>query len=197
MPTRYVRKSTDPSQSSPLKSNIEKEGKITEVLSRGDFVLAQIEKVPISQKGPRISCEISLAGRYLILSPFNQGISISRRISSAKERSRLMRLVETICPKNFGIIVRTAAEGVSAAEFHKDLKTRLDAWKAGLQQLQGADERQRIIGEAGRSTLLLRDMLSDELEALYTDKEALYKEVRQYIRNISPGKEKNSAPLRR
>ena len=167
---------------------IEKEGKIADVVSKGDLLLLQIEKVPIAQKGARISCQLSLAGRYLILFPFNSGIFISRRITQAEERERLTRLVDTICPKNFGIVVRTAAEGVSAAEFHKDLKARTDAWELILQRLRNAKERTRIIGEERRSTLLLRDMLSDTLESIYVDKETLYEEIRQYVLSISPKK---------
>ena len=172
-----------------LKESIEKEGKIAEVVSKGDTLLVQIEKVPISQKGARISCQLSLAGRYLILSPFSEGIFISRRISQAKERARLARLVDTICPKNFGIIVRTAAKGVSAAEFHKDLKARTTAWETALKRLQSAQVRTRIIGEERKSTLLLRDMFSNELGSIYTNKESLYEEIQQYVREILPKKE--------
>ena len=172
-----------------LKKGIEKEGKIAEIVTKGDTLLVQIEKVPISQKGARISCQLSLAGRYLILSPFSEGIFISRRISQSKERARLARLVDTICPKNFGIIVRTAAKGVSAAEFHRDLKARTTAWEESLRRLRGAQMRTRIIGEERKSTLLLRDMLSNELSSIYTDKESLYEEIQQYVREILPKKE--------
>lgn len=172
------------------KEGLQKEGKIDEVLGRDTCLLVQIEKMPIAQKGPRISCQLSLVGRYLILVPFGEGVSVSRRIAQTKERTRLLRLVQSMCPANFGIIVRTASEGVSAAELHKDLTSRTDAWEGGMQQLHGAKPQQRIIGEARRSMLMLRDMLSDDLEALYTNKETLYEEVKAYVRDISPQKEK-------
>ena len=173
-----------------FEEGINKDGQINDALSKGELVLVQIEKVPISQKGHRVSCQISLSSRYLILTPFSEGVFVSRRIGSAKERNRLLRLVQSICPKNFGLIVRTAAEGVSAGDLHKDLKDRALEWEEALHKLKSASSRLRILGEERRSTLILRDMLNEELEALYTDQESLYQEVKQYIRETAPEKER-------
>ena len=101
---------------------IVKTGKITDVMQGKPEVLVQILKEPISSKGPRVSCEICLPGRFVVVTPFNDVVAISRKIHSADERKRLQRIVEAIKPKNFAVIVRTAAEGKNTAELHTDLK---------------------------------------------------------------------------
>ena len=108
---------------------IDKLGKITNVLSRNQSILVQVVKEPISNKGPRLSAEIAIAGRYMILVPFINAVNLSRRITSNEEKNRLMRLITSIKPQNFGVIVRTAAEGRSALELDKDLKDLLEKWE--------------------------------------------------------------------
>ena len=169
---------------------LNKEGKLNETLKRGDTLLVQITKVPISQKGLRVAGQLSLAGRFLILLPFEKGVSVSRRIQSSKERDRLLRLVGSICPENFGVIVRTAANGVSVSDLHKDMKGRLDTWDEGIKACGSAPMGERIIGEARRSLILLRDILGNHIGALHTDTPELYEEVLAYVREISPEKEK-------
>ncbi len=102
--------------------DIDKHGKIGQQLSRNQLVPVQVVKEPISTKGPRLSCELSIAGRYLVLVPFSSGVSISKRISSSEERKRLQRLIQSIKPENFGVIIRTVAEGKEVAELDKDLR---------------------------------------------------------------------------
>lgn len=111
-----------------LESNLEKNGKISNVLKQGQIILVQIAKEPISTKGPRLSAEISFAGRYLVLMPFSNKISISSKIKSAEEKNRLKRLIRSILPNNFGVIIRTVAEGQSVAELDADLKGLLSKW---------------------------------------------------------------------
>ena len=108
-----------------IEPNIEKTGKISNVLKSGQFILVQIAKEPISTKGPKVTSDISFAGHYLVLVPFSNRISISQKIKSVEERNRLRRLIQSIRPENFGIIVRTNAEGRSVAE--------LDCWNRGKQ----------------------------------------------------------------
>ena len=105
-----------------------KTGKVDQVLKKNENILIQILKEPISTKGPRLSCEITIPGRFIVLTPFSNTIAVSKKVSSQEERKRLQVLVESIRPKNFGIIVRTAAEGKKVADLHEELKELLDKW---------------------------------------------------------------------
>ena len=173
-----------------LKPALEKEGKITDVLSRDTEVLVQVGKVPISQKGIRLSSHMTLIGRYLILIPLSDGVSISRRISRAKERARLLTLVKSICPKHFGIIVRTAASGVAASELHKDLNERLATWTQVFNALYKARTGTRLMGEERRANLLFRDLLARDLESLHTDDKQIYGDIQHYVQSSLPEKER-------
>src|SRR5690606_34062463 len=101
---------------------IDKGGSITDVLSANQSVLVQVVKEPISTKGPRMSSELSIAGRYVVLVPFSDRISISQKIRSKDEKARLKKLVQAIKPEGFGVIVRTVAEGKQVSELEKDLE---------------------------------------------------------------------------
>ena len=116
-------------QSIKLEKDIQKTGKINAVLKQNQNVLIQIAKEPISSKGPRISTEISFAGRYMVLLPFSDKISISQKIKSAEERKRLKRLITSIRPPNFGVIVRTMAENRMVAELDTDLRNLVKKWE--------------------------------------------------------------------
>src|SRR5690606_18112692 len=130
----------------PLENDIDKHGKITDALKSNQSILVQIVKEPISTKGPRLSSELSLAGRYLVLVPFSDRISVSQKIESKEERDRLKRLVQSIRPKGFGIIIRTVAEGKKVAELDKDLATLMDRWTAMCKKLHRAHHPDRKSG---------------------------------------------------
>ena len=108
--------------------NINKDGAIDDVLKKKENILVQVSKEPISTKGPRIVSEISLAGRYVVLMPFSNRISISQKIKSQAEKDRLKKLIKSIIPKNFGMIVRTVAEGKKVAELDADLTALINQW---------------------------------------------------------------------
>ncbi|HSC36809.1 MAG TPA: ribonuclease E/G, partial [Chitinophagaceae bacterium] len=112
-----------------VEPEIIKTGKINEVLGGKPNILVQILKEPIAAKGPRLSCEISLPGRFVVITPFNDIVAVSRKIHSSDERKRLQKIIEAIKPKNFGVIVRTAAEGKNTAELHEDLVALVATWK--------------------------------------------------------------------
>lgn len=169
---------------------IVKTGKIADVLPKKGHLLLQVLKEPISNKGPRISCDISLAGRYLVLTPFNNMIGVSKKINSSEERKRLDRLMESIKPKNFGVIVRTVAEGKSVAELHEDLQHLIDKWTEITKQLNAAVAPVKILSEINRTSSVLRDMLNDSFNGIVTNDEAIYQEVKSYISRIAPEKEK-------
>lgn len=165
--------------------------KIGKNLSRSQHILVQIEKEPISTKGPRVSMDLALAGRYIILVPFSDKINISKNIQQARERDRLSQLVRSLCPKNFGVIVRTAALDVAAADLHNDITEQLKRWEEGVENL--AKMRRgvgKIIGEINRPYTFLRDFLNDSFDGIYTDSPAIYEEARRYIRTFSAEKEK-------
>lgn len=168
---------------------IVKTGKITNALNRKYPVLVQILKEPISTKGPRLTCEITLAGRYLIMAPFGNSIGVSKRIGSYDERKRLIRLIESIRPKNFSVVIRTAAEGKGVADLHDDLKALIEKWDQMVDRLKDKRPPAKILSEMDRTSGLLRDLLSKSFTRIVTDDKLLANDLKKYVAKISPGKE--------
>ena len=170
--------------------DINKHGKIAEVLTRNQKILVQVVKEPISTKGPRLSCELSLAGRYLVLVPFSKAVSISKKISNSDERKRLMRLMNSITPENFGVIIRTVAEGKSVADLHTDLDILYQKWKSGMELLKTAKPRDVIVSEISKTSSILRDVLNENFDNIVVDDKDMFDEIQAYTKQIAPGKEK-------
>lgn len=166
-----------------------KTGHIAEVTQGKPNILVQILKEPISAKGPRISCELSLPGRFLVVTPFNNFVNVSRKIQSTEERKRLQRIIESIKPNNLGVIVRTAAEGQSSAELHKDLLSIIDSWKSIQFNLKGAKPAQKILSEQNKTTSLLRDLLNKDFNLIVANEPNIVKDAKDYIHGIAPGRE--------
>ena len=174
-----------------VEEDIDKDGKITDVLNAGQTVLVQITKEPISTKGPRLASEISLAGRNLVLMPFSDKVSISSKIESAEEKNRLKTLVQSIKPKNYGVIVRTVAEGKKVAVLDAELKELIKRWESAFYSIRKETKTPRIfIGEMNRTSTILRDMLNVTFTGIHINDPVLADEVRNYIRDIAPEKEK-------
>ena len=171
-----------------LDEDIEKTGKISEVLTSGQHILVQVAKEPISTKGPRISSEISFAGRYLVLVPFSDKISISQKIKSLEERTRLKRLLQSIRPKNFGVIIRTVAENKKVAELDADLNQLVKRWELAVSKLPTAVSPQKIISELDRASAILRDLLNESFNAIYVEDQTIYDDIRSYIMSIASSK---------
>ncbi len=171
-----------------VEPEIIKTGKINEVLGGKPNILVQILKEPIAAKGPRLSCELSLPGRFIVLTPFNDIVAVSRKIHSAEERKRLQRIVESIKPKNFGVIVRTAAEGKNTAELHEDLSDLTAMWKAIQQNLKGATPPAKILSEQTKTTSILRDLLNEDFNRIVINDKAIFSETKNYIQRIAPEK---------
>lgn len=167
---------------------IVKTGKVNEVLNGKPNVLVQILKEPIAAKGPRLSCEISLPGRFVVVTPFNEIVAVSKKIHSSEERKRLHKIVEAIRPKNFGVIVRTAAEGKSTAELHQDLLALIDTWKSIQANLKGATAPVRILSEENKTTSILRDLLSADFNKVVVNDKSLFAVTQSYIQRIAPDK---------
>ncbi len=173
-----------------FETETDKFGKISDVLERNQPVLVQVIKEPISTKGPRLSCDISIAGRFLVLVPFGQAVNISKKITNKAERNRLQKLLHSIKPANFGVIVRTVAEGKPVDDLERDLNSMIAKWEAGIQLLKDAKPREKIIGELSRTSAIVRDMLNDDYENIVIDSKEIYEETKAYIKIIAPEKEK-------
>jgi ribonuclease G len=172
----------------PNEPEIIKTGKINEVLNGKPHILVQILKEPIANKGPRLSCEISLPGRFVVLTPFNDIVAVSRKIHSSEERKRLQRIVESIKQKNFGVIVRTAAEGKNTAELHEDLSELVETWKSIQNNLKGAVAPARILSEQTKATSILRDLLNEDFNRIVINDKNIYTDTKTYIQKIAPEK---------
>ncbi len=169
-------------------SDIDKNGKITDVLSVGQYVLVQIAKEPISSKGPRLSCEISLAGRNLVLMPFVSKTSVSQKIKSVEERNRLRNLIESITPDNYGVIIRTVAETKMVAELDKELNSLIEKWENVYRNLSNVKPPKLMIGEINRTTAILRDILNSSFNQIVVNDETTYNGVKDFIAEIAPEK---------
>ena len=171
-----------------VEPEIIKTGKISEVLSGKPNILVQILKEPIAAKGPRLSCEISLPGRFVVLTPFNDIVAVSRKIHSSEERKRLQRIVESIKQKNFGVIVRTAAEGKNTAELHEDLSELVETWHAIQHNLSTAVPPAKILSEQTKTTSILRDLLNEDFNRIVINDKGIFSETKTYIQRIAPEK---------
>jgi ribonuclease G len=170
----------------PFEKEINKDGSIADIISANQSLLVQIVKEPISTKGPRISSEISLAGRFVVLVPFSDRVSISQKIESKEEKERLKRLVQSIKPKGFGVIVRTVAEGKKVAELNKDLQNLLDKWSSMCKKLQTAHHPSKVLGEVNKASSILRDVFNDTFTSIHIDDEELYLQTKDYLQEIAP-----------
>lgn len=167
---------------------IKKDGKINEIVKSGQNLLVQVAKEPISAKGPRITTEISLAGRYLVLIPFSDKISVSSKIKNYEEKSRLKELMQSIKPKNFGVIVRTVAESKSVSDLESDLNELVKRWEECFSALKTSQPPMRVLGEADRTNVILRDFLNASFNAIHVSDVAVYEDLKSYIKTISPDK---------
>ena len=171
--------------------DIDKDGKITDVLTAGQTVIVQITKEPISTKGPRLSSEISLAGRNLVLIPFSDKVSISSKLENQEEKNRLKTLLQSIRPKNYGIIVRTAAEGKKVAVLDAELRELVRKWEVAFSTLKKETKTPKLfIGEMNRTTTILRDILNVTFTNIHVNDSIIADEIRQYIKEIAPEKVK-------
>ncbi len=168
---------------------LEKVGNMGNVLKVGQPVLVQVTKEPISTKGPKLTGDISIAGRYLVLTPFSNKISISQKIKGGEERNRLRRLLQSIRPQNFGVIVRTVAEGRTVAELDADLRSLMDSWAQMTAKLKRVNGPAKVYAELSTTSALLRDVLTDDFNTIYVDNANLCTEVKQFVKTIDPGKE--------
>ena len=172
-----------------FEEEIDKNGAIGDVLSPNRSVLIQIVKEPISTKGPRVTSELSIAGRFLVLVPFSTRISISQKIEDSKEKDRLKRLVKSIAPKGFGVIVRTVAQGKKVAELDKDLQNLYSRWIAMCKKIKNVNIPGKVMDEMNISSKILRDLFDESFTSILVDDEALHIQIKDYVQKIAPKKE--------
>ena len=170
---------------------LEKEGSIQNFLKTGDEILVQIVKEPISTKGPRVTCDISFPGRFLVLVPFGDKISVSSKIKSGAERARLKQLLQSIKPKGFGVIIRTVAEGKRVAELDAELKVLVSRWESTIKRVVRArqsDQKLPILAfeETSRTVALLRDLFNPSYENIYVNDQDVFNEINDYVGLIAP-----------
>ncbi|MDP5082189.1 MAG: ribonuclease E/G [Winogradskyella sp.] len=173
----------------PIEKDLDKHGKIANAIKANQSILVQVVKEPISTKGPRISSELSIAGRYIVLVPFSNRISISQKIESQEEKDRLKRLVKSITPAGFGVIIRTVAEGKKVAELDSDLQNLLGRWTAMCKKLYKAHHPTKVLGEMNKASSILRDIFNDSFSGIVVDDEEMYIQVKDYVQQIAPKKE--------
>lgn len=166
--------------------DIDKHGTVADTLAPGQELLVQIVKEPISSKGPRLTTEISFTGRYLVLTPFCDKISISQKIKSSEEKLRLRRLIESIKPRNFGVIVRTSAEGKKTADLHNELKTLLQSFEDACEKAQRSTAPALVFEEENRVVGMLRDVFSPSFESIHVNDPEIHAQILKYVGLIAP-----------
>lgn len=169
-----------------LMPDIDKHGSISERLSPGQELLVQIVKEPISSKGPRLTTEISLTGRYMVLLPFSDKVSISQKIKSPEEKVRLRQLIKSILPKHFGVIIRTSAEGKRVAELNHEMKTLVRYWEEAIAKARTSTAPALVFEEESRTVGVLRDIFSPAFENVYVNEREAYEQIKNYVSLIAP-----------
>ncbi|MCQ2375141.1 MAG: Rne/Rng family ribonuclease [Salinivirgaceae bacterium] len=173
-----------------LAPDIDKHGKINQVLKEGQLILVQIAKEPISTKGPRLTSEISIAGRNLVLIPFSNRVSISQKIKSDEVKKHLHQMIESVKPKNYGVIVRTVAENCRISDLDAELRELVEKWENAFNIIRKSTPPKLVIGELDRTTSMLRDSFSPDFNSIYTNDKKIFEEAYNYIHAIAPEQEK-------
>jgi len=173
-------------QKMKLQPDIDKDGSISDILKVGQEILVQIAKEPISTKGPRLTAEISFAGRFMVLIPFIDRVSVSQKIKSREERARLRQLIQSIKPRNFGVIIRTNAEGKRVADLDAELKVLVKRWEDNIGKIQKAKAPTLIFEETGRTVALLRDIFNPSFEQIHVNDKDVSKQIAEYVSIIAP-----------
>ncbi|MCO5248821.1 MAG: Rne/Rng family ribonuclease [Chitinophagales bacterium] len=161
---------------------IHKDGNIADVLAKGEWLVTQIMKEAISTKGPRMTCEVTIPGRYVVLAPFTNSVGISKRIKDKEERERLSSIIEKYRPKNFGFVVRTNAEGQPEANIQKDIESLLDKWGNVKNGIADPKSPRRVLSEIKKSISIVRDLVNDSFERIVCDNQKLFEELKVYLK---------------
>ena len=169
-------------------SDLEKEGTVSDVLQQGQEILVQISKEPISTKGPRLTSEISLPGRFMVLIPFQDKVSVSAKIKSSEEKVRLKQIINSIRPKNFGVIIRTSAQGAAAEDLEQEMLSLTHRWDEAMQKLMKGQLPSLVYDETSRAVALLRDIFNPSFENIWVNDSATFTQIKEYVHLIAPEK---------
>lgn len=173
-----------------LEPDIDKRGTIDQVLKKGDSLLVQVLKEPISTKGPRLSCEMTIPGRFVVISPFKNIVAVSKKISTEEERTRLKNVIESIKPKNFGVIVRTAAEGKKVADLHEDILQLMEKWDQVFAKTQRTRGHAKVLKELDKTESLLRDILNESYGKIVVNDPDAHGNLKEFLGSIAKDKVK-------
>lgn len=182
-------KKTSKFETIKLDPAIGKTGKIGTQIATGQPIVVQIAKEAISTKGPRLTSDISLAGRHVVLIPFSNKINISQKIKSNEERRRLKKIVGEVLPKNYGVIIRTAAIGKTDQDIQSDITLLVERWESVLDKVRTQQAPSLLLNEMNRATTIIRDLLNGSFSSIVVDDKSLCKEIKDYIKVIAPEKE--------
>jgi len=169
-----------------IQKTIDKNGTVDKVITKDDTLLLQITKEPISTKGPRISTQISLTGRFLVLLPFDNKISVSKKIKTQEEKERLRTLIESIKPEGFGVIIRTVAEEKKVAELHNDMNQLIQKWETTFKNIQKNKLPSKVLSEDNKSSAILRDNFNQDFVNIICDDEQMVNDMKNYLEVIAP-----------
>jgi ribonuclease G len=160
---------------------------IQDLVQKGERLMVQVSKEPISTKGPRVTSQISLPGRFLVYMPFSNHVGVSRKIEDREERSRLRALAKEIVPEGAGgVIIRTVGEELTREIFEREFKTLHSTWKKIQRRGKGAKPPALIHREAKLTSGIIRDVFTEKVDALIIDSKEVHKEVKQYLQGVDP-----------
>jgi ribonuclease G len=181
-----IRASKDPNQTNKSGTNTEEQNLLGNMLKPGQKVLVQIVKEPIGSKGPRVSTNISIAGRFLVLIPMGDYVAVSKRIKSYKERRVLRQTVADLLPDGFGVIVRTVAEGQDSKMIEEDLKDVLEKWNNIMKDVHTAKPPALLHRDLEMTESLVRDLFAKDFDRILVDDPKMHKSLRSYVSKIAP-----------
>ena len=167
-------------------ANHQKQALAGKILRNGQKLLVQIVKEPIGSKGPRISTDITIAGRFLVLIPMGDYIAVSKKISNYKERRRLKNVLGDMVPDGFGVIVRTVAQGQDEKAIEDDLRDVLRKWEKILDKLETAKPPSLLHRDLDMTESLIRDLFAKNYERVLVDDPKMYRQIKSYVSQIAP-----------
>ncbi len=167
-------------------SNYEKQNWAGKILRPGQKLMVQIVKEPIGSKGPRISTDITVAGRFLVLIPMGEYIAVSRKINNHKERRRLKSVVGSMVPDGFGVIIRTVAKGKDEEAIEDDMRDVLKKWEGILERLENAKPPALLYKDLDMTESLVRDLFAKQYDRVLVDDQEMYKKIKSYVSQVAP-----------
>lgn len=173
-------------ESMKLEPALAKEGRLGDHLQVGDTVMVQIAKEAISTKGPRLTADISLAGRNVVLVPFSNKVFVSTKIRSNSAKKRLRKVAQEVLPQNFGVIIRTAATDATDTDIKQDILSLIERWNKALSEIRRSEAPARLMSEMSRVNTIIRDSLNDTFSQITVDDETMYNEIKSYVLAIKP-----------